>query len=153
MQIFSIISLSFILVLHFQPHHFEKVILKTTSLHLCFLQNCYSHCLLHNLPASWTTFILELDTEKFMFSSMELVSIYLSYLYMCQSFSCIRLFAIPWTVAQEAPLTVGFSRQEYWSGLPFPSPVVIYNKLLQILYRRKSASTYNSNVMDSVHLF
>ena len=31
--------------------------------------------------------------------------------------------AIPWTVAHQAPLSMGFSRQEYWSGLPFPSPV------------------------------
>ena len=30
--------------------------------------------------------------------------------------------AIPWTVAHQAPLSVGFSRQEVWSGLPFPSP-------------------------------
>ena len=34
----------------------------------------------------------------------------------------IRLFATPWTVAHQAPLSMGFSRQEYWSGLPFPSP-------------------------------
>ena len=32
-------------------------------------------------------------------------------------FSCVRLFATPWTVAHQAPLSVGFSRQEYWSGL------------------------------------
>ena len=32
------------------------------------------------------------------------------------------LFATPWTVACQAPLSMGFSRQEYWSGLPFPSP-------------------------------
>ena len=31
-------------------------------------------------------------------------------------------FATPWTVACQAPLFMGFSRQEYWSGLPFPSP-------------------------------
>ena len=31
-------------------------------------------------------------------------------------------FATPWTVALQAPLSVGFLRQEYWSGLPFPSP-------------------------------
>ena len=36
--------------------------------------------------------------------------------------SHIRLFATPWTVAHQAPLSMGFSRQEYWSGLPFPSP-------------------------------
>ena len=37
-------------------------------------------------------------------------------------FSRVRLFATPWTVAHQASLSVGFSRQEYWSGLPFPSP-------------------------------
>ena len=33
-----------------------------------------------------------------------------------------QLFETPWTVACQAPLSKGFSRQEYWSGLPFPSP-------------------------------
>ena len=33
-----------------------------------------------------------------------------------------RLFATPWTVAYQASQSMGFSRQEYWSGLPFPSP-------------------------------
>ena len=37
-------------------------------------------------------------------------------------FSHIRLFATPWTVARQSPLPMGFSRQEHWSGLPFPSP-------------------------------
>ena len=36
--------------------------------------------------------------------------------------SCVQLFGTPWTVAYQAPLSIGFSRQEYWSGLPFPSP-------------------------------
>ena len=36
--------------------------------------------------------------------------------------SHVQLFATPWTVAHQAPLFLGFSRQEYWSGLPFPSP-------------------------------
>ena len=35
--------------------------------------------------------------------------------------SCMSLTA-PWTVACQAPLSMGFSKQEYWSGLPFPSP-------------------------------
>ena len=34
----------------------------------------------------------------------------------------VRLFATPGTVAHQAPMSMGFSRQEYWSGLPFPSP-------------------------------
>ena len=37
-------------------------------------------------------------------------------------FSCVRLFATPWTVAQQAPVSMGFSKQEYWSGLPFSTP-------------------------------
>ena len=36
--------------------------------------------------------------------------------------SRVQLFATPWTVAYQAPPPMGFSRQEYWSGLPFPSP-------------------------------
>ena len=36
--------------------------------------------------------------------------------------SRVQLFATPWTVAYQAPPSMGFSRQEYWSGLPFPSP-------------------------------
>ena len=36
--------------------------------------------------------------------------------------SRVWLFATPWTVAYQAPMSMGFSRQEYWSGLPFPSP-------------------------------
>ena len=36
--------------------------------------------------------------------------------------SRVRLFVTPWTVAYQAPLSIGFSSQEYWSGLPFTSP-------------------------------
>ena len=39
-----------------------------------------------------------------------------------QLLSRVRLFATPWTIAHQAPLSMGFSRQEYWSRLPFPSP-------------------------------
>ena len=39
-----------------------------------------------------------------------------------KSLSRVRLFATPWTVAYQAPPSMGFSRQEYWSGLPFLSP-------------------------------
>ena len=37
-------------------------------------------------------------------------------------YCCVQLFASPWAVALQAPLSMGFPRQEYWSGLPFPSP-------------------------------
>ena len=40
----------------------------------------------------------------------------------CCHFSCVQLFATPRTVARQTPLSMGFSRQEHWSGLPFPPP-------------------------------
>ena len=45
-----------------------------------------------------------------------------------KSFSCARLLATPWTVAHQAPLSMGFSRQEYWSGVPLPYPDTIHRK-------------------------
>ena len=39
-----------------------------------------------------------------------------------KSLSLVRLYATPWTVACQVPPSMGFSRQDYWSGLPFPSP-------------------------------
>ena len=41
---------------------------------------------------------------------------------MLSHFSHVRLFVTLWTVAHQAPPSMGFSRQEYWSGLPIPSP-------------------------------
>ena len=43
-------------------------------------------------------------------------------LVLCLSLSRVQLFATPWTVALQAPLSMGFSRQEYWSRLPCPPP-------------------------------
>ena len=40
----------------------------------------------------------------------------------CQSLSCVWLFATPWIVAHQTPLSMEFSRQQYWNGLPFPTP-------------------------------
>ena len=39
-----------------------------------------------------------------------------------KSLSSVQLFETPWTISYQAPLSMEFSRQEYWSGLPFPSP-------------------------------
>ena len=39
-----------------------------------------------------------------------------------KSLSCVQLFGTPWTVAYQAPQSMEFPRQEYWNGLPFPSP-------------------------------
>ena len=45
----------------------------------------------------------------------------------CCSFSRVQLFETPWTLARQAPLSMGFSRQEYWSGLPCPLPGDLLN--------------------------
>ena len=55
-----------------------------------------------------------------------IITIFLNSIYMCwvkwvKSLSRVRLFATPQTVAYQAPLSMGFSKQECWSGLPFPS--------------------------------
>ena len=44
------------------------------------------------------------------------------YVCACSVAQSVRLFVTPWTVAQQGPLSMGFSRQEYWSGLPWPPP-------------------------------
>ena len=43
-----------------------------------------------------------------------------------KSLSCVRLLATPWTAAYQAPPSMGFSRQEYWSGVPLPSPMFLH---------------------------
>ena len=59
------------------------------------------------------------------FKVLVLLYMYKTFFHVCacvlSCFSCVRLFATPWTVARQAPLPMGFSRQEYKSGLPCPS--------------------------------
>ena len=43
-------------------------------------------------------------------------------MHVAQSQSHVQVFVTPWTVAHQAPLSIRFSKEEYWSGLPFPSP-------------------------------
>ena len=49
-------------------------------------------------------------------------------------FSRGRLCVTPWTAAYQAPPSMGFSRQEYWSGLPLPSPKLQYNSFNSLHY-------------------
>ena len=58
----------------------------------------------------------------FLLASMLVPASHLDTQNMCQVASVMSDSAIPWTVAHQAPLSVAFSRQEYWSGLSFPSP-------------------------------
>ena len=49
-----------------------------------------------------------------------------------QSLSCVQLFAAPWTAACQAPLSMGLSQQESWSGLPFPSSWIFVTQGLNL---------------------
>ena len=53
---------------------------------------------------------------------MREAEIHIQILSVVKSLSRVQLFVTPWTVAHQAPPSMEFSRQEYWSGLPFPSP-------------------------------
>ena len=55
-----------------------------------------------------------------------------------RSLSHVRLLATPWTAAYQAPQSMGFSRQEYWSGVPLPSPAIS----LYIVAIKMSCSNY-----------
>ena len=66
-----------------------------------------------------------------------------------KSLSLVQLFTTPWTAAYQDPLSMGFSRQEYWSGLPLSSPhytipytVYLYSPMCQ-LYLNKSGRKKN----------
>ena len=61
----------------------------------------------------------------------------------CAVLSHIRLFATPWTVAYQTPLSMEFSRQECWSGVPFPSPKALGNhanlgEMIILLHRKQN---------------
>ena len=51
-----------------------------------------------------------------------------------KSLSCVRLLVTPWTATYQAPPSMGFSRQEYWSGVPLPSPSYVYKYIYIYIY-------------------
>ena len=58
--------------------------------------------------------------------------------------SCVQLFVTPWTVAHQAPLSMGLSQQEYWSGLPFTSPGDLPNPGMKPEYPAMQANSLPS---------
>ena len=79
-----------------------------------------------------------------------------------KSLSRVRLLVTPWTAAYQAPQSMGFSRQEYWSGVPLPSPfsdymiLIIENpkdatrKLLELINEYSKFSGYKTNTQKSL---
>ena len=70
-----------------------------------------------------------------------------------KSLSHVQLFVTPWTVAYQAPLSMGFSRQEYWSGLPFPSvSLLLFCKYVLVIFKIPHISDIILFVFDLFHL-
>ena len=73
-----------------------------------------------------------------------------------QLLSCARLFVTPWTIACQAPPSVGFSRQEYWNGLPFPTPVNLPDPGIEprfSAYRHWQADSLPLHHVGSPHVY
>ena len=87
---------------------------------LIYLPFCVLHSSLHFCFSIWSLFFffkLKFHSQKLFFRENLLLKHG-----KWKKVSCVWFLATPWTVAHQAPLFMGFSRQEYWSGLPFPSP-------------------------------
>ena len=71
-------------------------------------------------------------------------------IYVCECYvlSHVRLFATPWTIAHKAPMSMGFSRQEYWRGLPFPSPGIYIMEYYSVEKRNKMLMCAKRWVVD-----
>ena len=94
--------------------------------HLCWNFN-KSLAILHtpNLDCIIYHKTVKISQKSLIFKKLAFPILELSILkspYKVESLNCVRLFETPWTVAYRAPPSMGFSRQDYWSGLPFPSP-------------------------------
>ena len=102
-------------------HMLELVLLAAAAAAAKSLQSCWTLCdpIDGSPPGSPVPGILQART-------LEWVAISFSNAWKgklkVKSLSHVRLFATPWSAAYQAPLSMGFSRQEYWSGVPLPSP-------------------------------
>ena len=67
-------------------------------------------------------------------------------------FSCVQLFATPWAVTHQVPLSMRFSRQEYWSELPFPSPGDLPNPGTKPPFLASAAWQVDSSPLRHPHL-
>ena len=63
------------------------------------------------------------------------------YMLCCVLLSHVQLFVTPWTVANQAPLSMGFPRQEYWSGVPRPSPKIAGRNIKTLRYANDTTLT------------
>ena len=67
-------------------------------------------------------------------------------------FSCVQFFMTPWNVVHQAPLSMGFPRQEYWSGSPFPSPRDLPNQEIEPASLALQVDSLSLIHLGSLHL-
>ena len=70
-----------------------------------------------------------------------------------QSPSHVRLFATPWTIACQSPLSMRFPRQEYWSGLSFPSPGNLPNPWIKLESSALQGDSLLSETLGKPHIY
>ena len=69
-----------------------------------------------------------------------------------KSLSHVRLLATPWTAAYQAPLSMAFSRQEYWSGLPLPSPIYMQStEYINVKCQTGWITSWNQDCQEKYH--
>ena len=110
------------------PTEFKSLFFTSVSLLLpCMLDHHYHlskfhiYVLIYSICVSLSDLVHSVSQAPVSSTSLAQTQMH-SFLLKVKSLSRVQLFATPWTVAYQAPPTLGFSRQEYWSGLPFPSP-------------------------------
>ena len=110
----------------FSPHNFAQFIIASLCRQDCFvtllLLEVLSLFIFNNTFGSEVSFAL-LQISLVISSPIHFLPTFQSpYIPCAQLFSHVHPFVTPWTVAWQAPLSMGFSKQEYWSGLPIPFP-------------------------------
>ena len=105
----------------FPEAHFKKTLAKIAAPAAKSLQSCPTLCdpINGNSPGPAFPGILQARTLEWVAISS---SNAWKWKVQVKSLSCVPLLATPWTAAYQAPPSMGFSRQEYWSGVPLPSP-------------------------------
>ena len=70
-------------------------------------------------------------------------------------FSHVQLFVTPWTAAHQVPLFMGFSRQEYWSRLPYPPPGYLFNlgtEPMSLMYPTLAGGLFTTSATWEAHI-
>ena len=120
---------------------------KKTHLTICPRNHSLSvHVYLPYFISAASYSIQGMDVPVFMFAFLFFFSYF-------KGFSRLQLFVTPWTVAHQDPLSMESSRQEYWSGLPFPTPMFAFLMLKDFSSFQYFATSNNAAVNNLVHIY